>query len=284
MNSINIKDNNQIKKYNYLQKYKIYKNKYLTLKSKIINQSGGVDPNETLETNIQNYTAMLQFDEDGLISENLNILIAIRNCNNMDNLSMLAVNSNNDAIKYLIQQKINTLNSDGDCNTIGPNGEIINLDATAHVGHVSSTGQSNSSTSVSTYQPERNSDGVVIPQQMPGTQSAFYMPLISEAYYIARGQAVPQYILNQSAIVTGLPGISIERYNNMVQVLVNYLQIDGNLVRLQAQYQADRSPSDNNVGHISGNNQENLLGAVNLGDMSLQLILEQAIGLHYAGI
>lgn len=266
---------------NFKNKYYIYKNKYLALKSKIINQFGGVDQNETLETNIQNYTDLLPFDES--LRENLNILIAIRDCNNSYNLSILAANSNNDAIRYLIQQKINTLNSDGDCNTIAPTGEIINLDATAHVGHVSSSGQSNSSTSVSSYQPERNSDGVVIPQQMPGTQSVFYMPLISEAYYIARGQAVPQFILNQSAMVTGLPGISIARYNNMVQALVNYLQIDGNLARLQAQYEADRSPSDNNVGHITGNNQETLLGAVNLGGMSLQLILEQAIGLHYGG-
>jgi len=266
---------------NFKNKYYIYKNKYLALKSKIINQFGGVDQNETLETNIQNYTDLLPFDES--LRENLNILIAIRDCNNSYNLSILAANSNNDAIRYLIQQKINTLNSDGDCNTIAPTGEIINLDATAHVGHVSSSGQSNSSTSVSSYQPERNSEGVVIPQQMPGTQSVFYMPLISEAYYIARGQAVPQFILNQSAMVTGLPGISIARYNNMVQALVNYLQIDGNLARLQAQYEADRSPSDNNVGHITGNNQETLLGAVNLGGMSLQLILEQAIGLYYGG-
>jgi len=69
---------------------------------------------------------------------------------------MLAVNTNNDTIRYLIQEKINTLNSDGDCNTISPTGEIINLDATAHVGHVSSTGESTTSTLVSSYQPERN--------------------------------------------------------------------------------------------------------------------------------
>ena len=267
----------------FKNKYYIYKNKYLALKSKIINQFGGVDPNETLETNIQNYTNLLPFDES--LRENLNILIAIRDCNNRDNLSMLAVNSNNDAIRLLIQQKINTLNSDGDCNTIATNGEIINLDATAQVSNVSSTGQSNSSTSVSSYQPERNSDGVVLPAQMPGTQSGFYMPLISEAYYIASGQAVPQFILNQSGMVTGLPGISAARYNNMVQALVNYLQIDGNLAQLHSQYEADnrRFPAANNVGHISGNNQETLLGAVNLGGMSLQLILEQAIGLHYVG-
>jgi len=61
------------------------------------------------------------------------------------------------------------------------------------------------------------------------TQSVSYMPLISEAYYIARGQVVPQFILNQSAMVTGLPEISIARYNNMVQALVNYLQLDVNL-------------------------------------------------------
>jgi len=261
---------------NYFNKYLKYKKKYLALKS---NQFGAVDPNITLENNIQNYTNLLPFDES--LRENLNILIAIRDCNNRDNLSMLAVNSNNDAIRLLIQQKINTLNSDGDCNTIATNGEIINLDATAQVSNVSSTGQSNSSTSVSSYQPERISDGVVIPQQIPETMSSFYMPLISEAYYIARGEAVPQHILNQSAMVTGLPQISIARYNNMVQVLVNYLQIDGNLAVLHGQYQADTFPSDNNVGHISAENQESLLDSVNIDGITLKEFIDQKIGLRY---
>lgn len=255
----------------YYNKYLKYKKKYLDLKVK---QSGGAQaPAQapaTLDEDIANYTMMAQFDNSA--NEILNLLNAIRECNNITNLTMLAVRSNNDSVRRHIQEKINRLEVEGQstCNTVNLN---LNPNPNVNVGQESS------------YNPNRNSNGVVLPAQMPGTQSGFYMPLISEAYYIASGQAVPQFILNQSGMVTGLPGISAARYNNMVQALVNYLQIDGNLAQLHSQYEADnrRFPTANNVGHISGNNQETLLGAVNLGGMSLQLILEQAIGLHYVG-
>ena len=262
---------------NYYNKYLKYKKKYLDLKVK---QAGGaqgqVQAPATLDEDIANYTMMAQFNSAA--NETLNLLNAIRECNSIINLTMLASRSDNASIRRHIREKINILDvgGEGSCNTIAENGDVVNLNQSASVNVVLEE---------SSYNPNRNSNGVVLPAQMPVTQSGFYMPLISEAYYIASGQAVPQFILNQSGMVTGLPGISAARYNNMVQSLVNYLQIDGNLARLQAQYAepGETQPSDNNDGHISGPNQEALLGAVNLGEMSLQLILEQAIGLQYVG-
>ena len=265
----------------YYNKYLKYKNKYLDLKVK---QSGGSQTQApaTLDENIANYTEMAQLNNAA--NEILNLLTAIRECNNITNLTMLAARSEDDDVRRHIQEKINRLEVEGQstCNTVNENGNTVNLNQSANPNP-----NPNPNVNVgqeSSYNPNRNSNGVVLPAQMPGTQSGFYMPLISEAYYIASGQAVPQFILNLSGRVTGLPGISVARYNNMVQSLVNYLQIDGNLARLQAQYAepGETQPSDNNDGHISGPNQDALLGAVYLGEMSLQLILEYAIGLHYA--
>ena len=125
------------------------------------------------------------------------------------------------------------------------------------------------------------------------TQSHYYMVIIAEAFYIANGQAVPQGVINARGRITGLNQngnqlITPAVYNQMVQDLVAHLGNNNNLATLQAQYDAD-TPPNNNVGHIDGNDQEALLGAVTVNTphpifgagASILTFLETAINQHF---
>jgi len=275
----------------YYNKYLKYKKKYLDLKVK---QNGGaqVQAPPTLDEDIANYTTMAQFDNGGTASGIAKLLIAVRECNNINNLSMLAARSDNATVMRHIQEKIYRLEVEGQgtCNTIADNGDIIDLLASAQVSSAQVAPDNLDSYVTTNINPQRDISGVLPPANPPanGHHSAFYMPPITEAFYRARGLAVPQHILNQSGILVGLPNITQQVYNQIVQDLVNYLGQGNNLQNLTNQFNMDRNPTNNNVGHISANNQEQLLGAVQStiphpysGQTTLQIFLESEIGIFY---
>jgi hypothetical protein len=149
--------------------------------------------------------------------------------------------------------------------------------------HVQSGSDSSVSESQSIYNPKRNISSNKPSAHMPRTQSEFYMPLITESYYRAKGLDVPQYILDISGRVINLRQdiINKKTYNQMVDALRAYLSIDNNLAKLENNYRIDKQPNLNSEGHIKGTEQENILSIVNLGGLSLQIMLEQAIQIHY---
>jgi hypothetical protein len=133
------------------------------------------------------------------------------------------------------------------------------------------------------YNPLRNIIGIRPPDVIPAAQSQFYMPLISEAYYLARMLQVPQLILNEGGRVINLNrGISQVIYNRMVTALANHLRRNDNIGLLTIKYNNDTHPTDHSVGHIDGDSQEALLKRVMFENMTLALRLEFAIGQYYA--
>ena len=120
-----------------------------------------------------------------------------------------------------------------------------------------------------------------------GTQSYYYMPLITEAYYRAQGKDVPQEILNMSGRITLLkrkPNFDYiappeyytnEGYEKLVQAIIAYLK-DGNLGKLEIEYKNDRKPTENSPGHIAGNRQQDILGGA-----GIEFIVESMIQIHF---
>ena len=107
-------------------------------------------------------------------------------------------------------------------------------------------------------------------KEIQPTQSYYYMPIITEAYYVAKGEVVPQEILNMSGRITRLPkngfiDVVDFNYDSIIEAVVNYLLIDGKLTDLEQHYSLDTKPTANNVGHISGNKQEEILNGSNVG-------------------
>jgi hypothetical protein len=194
---------------------------------------------------------------------------------------MLGFKNNNPDLNLLIQKKISTLSENGECNTIDPEGNLIAL---RHIAAASSIPTvSVDSESRLTYNSIRNISSNLPPDLMPRTQSGFYMPIITEAYYRAKGLAVPQHILNISGRVINLRQnvINQNTYNKMVEALTAYLREGDNLVKLEYNYRNDKQPNVNNEGHINAREQEDLLAVVNIGGMSLHLLLDHAIQMHY---
>jgi hypothetical protein len=108
------------------------------------------------------------------------------------------------------------------------------------------------------------------------------MPLISEAYYLARGLQVPQLILNEGGRVINLgDSISQATYNRMVTAVADYLRQDGNIDLLTRTYDRDTHPTDQLVGHIDGISQVKLFESVEFEGLPLVIKLETAIHLRY---
>ena len=109
------------------------------------------------------------------------------------------------------------------------------------------------------------------------------MPLISEAYFKAKDEIVPQKILNLSGRILNLrqDEINQNKYNIMIQKLEEYLRQGDNLDRLNQQFLLDSFPNSQNEGHIDGIEQERILSAVYLDDYTLKDILDLAIQINY---
>ena len=132
------------------------------------------------------------------------------------------------------------------------------------------------------YNPSRNPGINRAPPTMPDTQSPFYMPLISEAYYLARGLQVPQSILDAGCGVINLnSGISQVIYNRMVTALVDHLRQNDNIGLLTIEYNRDAPPTDHSAGHIDGPAQVELLERPIFEGLPLVIKLETAIQTHY---
>ena len=134
------------------------------------------------------------------------------------------------------------------------------------------------------YNPPRNIIGIRPPDVIPATQSQFYMPLISEAYYLAREQPVPQQILDAGCGVINLGDIiSPATYNRMVTTLADHLRQNGNIDLLTQDYVLDNRhfPTDHSVGHIDGEAQVELLERPIFEGLPLVIKLERAIQDHY---
>jgi len=121
------------------------------------------------------------------------------------------------------------------------------------------------------------------PPSMPKTMSQFYMPLITEAYYLAGYRVVPPGILNRGGRIINLGHINEDQYNQMVVSLSEYLLVDSRRDLLTEWYNAPRQtpPNDNASGHISADNQETILNGAHLDGKNLREILDNAIVRHY---
>ena len=120
------------------------------------------------------------------------------------------------------------------------------------------------------------------------TQSYYYMPLITEAYYRAQGKNVPQEILNMSGRVTLLRRNSEydiivipkyytdEGYEELVQSIIKYLKQSDNLNKLHKYYEQDKKPNGNYEGHISGPKQVEILEGA-----GITFIVESMIRIHF---
>ena len=118
------------------------------------------------------------------------------------------------------------------------------------------------------------------------TQSYYYMPLITEAFYRAIKQIVPQEILDMSGRITLLHHknnnfvilkyYSDKGYEELVQKIIVYLEIPCNLDKLKRYYKADEAPSGDSAGHIYGDKQVEILEGA-----EIVFIVETMIRIHF---
>jgi len=229
----------------YISKVIKYKIKYIKLEQQI----GG----NTLDEDISTYTVIGNVDI-------LNKLLRIQSSTNADMIRSLE-NDDDNTIRGHASTKIIELE------------EAEQEEQVAQVEQVAPMAQ---------YNPDRNIIGINPPLAALPTQSIFYMPLITEAYYLARDMPVPQEILNQGGLIINLGNISREDYNRMVTLLSHHLRQNGNIALLNQHYGADAPPSPTRVGHILDVNQESWLDNVTYDDwITLKILLDTAIGAHY---
>ncbi len=200
------------------------------------------------------------------LDEDISTYTVIGNVDILNKLLRIQSSTNADMIRSLENDDDNTIR--GHAST-----KIIELEEAEQVEQVAPMAQ---------YNPDRNIIGINLPPAVPPTQSIFYMPLITEAYYLARDMLVPQEILNQGGFIIKLGNISREDYNRMVTLLSHHLRQNGNIALLNQHYGDDIPPSPTRVGHISAVNQESWLDSVMYDDwITLKILLDAAIGTHY---
>jgi len=103
-----------------------------------------------------------------------------------------------------------------------------------------------------------------LPAQMPRTQSAFYMPLITHAYFIVKGLVIQKFISESTGFVQQLKELNNNRYMAFLNAVINLLKSDGKLLaKLDEAYKKDSYPT-NSVGHIPGDFQEEILEKSNI--------------------
>jgi hypothetical protein len=112
------------------------------------------------------------------------------------------------------------------------------------------------------------------------------MPLITEAYYRAIKQIVPQEILDMSGRITLLHRknnnfviptyYSDKGYEELVQKIIVYLKTSDNLDKLKRYYNADKAPSGDSAGHIYGDKQVEILEGA-----EIVFIVETMISIHF---
>ncbi len=117
------------------------------------------------------------------------------------------------------------------------------------------------------------------PKAIPETQSLFYMPLISTAYYVVRGQNIPKGLYESIGNVIKIfqiddKEISFGIFKILIYSICDYLHVDNNLQNLEQYYnEKDESPPTNGMGHISAKYQETILHNSQLSDDNLEFII-----------
>src|SRR5438270_412981 len=97
-----------------------------------------------------------------------------------------------------------------------------------------------------------------LPANLPGTQSFFYMRIISFAHHKIYQDISPQ-IEQEFKMLEELSLITPEMLVCMIDSLISYLQMEDNLKLLDMYYQQDCKTSSQCIGHIAGQYQERIL-------------------------
>ncbi len=119
-----------------------------------------------------------------------------------------------------------------------------------------------------------------IPQHMPSTQSMFFMPILTHAYYVANGLKITDIIKNRIKFIKQLVLLNSYRYNAMVNAIIKLLETspEYNELMYKSYYNIDNKgdsgsepPSETSVGHITGILQEQILKNSIVDDLYLML-------------
>ena len=139
------------------------------------------------------------------------------------------------------------------------------------------------------YNPDREIGDFAPPETVPTTQSIFYMPIITEAYLLVTEDKDDKYNLacNSAGYILNLKSdykIEVHTYNKLVMQLKYYLQENGNdnYNKLNELYKKDKHPSKDNVGHIPGHEQEQILEQTIFDNTNIKVMFDIAITLHYS--
>lgn len=150
---------------------------------------------------------------------------------------------------------------------------------------------------------DRKIKNYVISGYKHGTQSAFYMPVISTAYLLQKYPSslsrYVQVIRSSSAMVINLKLSNYEIFKMMVLSLLFNKEFPEYINYLEECYKKDSVVSENTIGHISGTNQEQVLDKFQLivpkdlsglndlikselcCDMSVKTLFDILINSHY---
>lgn len=104
----------------------------------------------------------------------------------------------------------------------------------------------------------------MLPKHLPGSQSFFYMRIITLSYYQAKHllnseEVVPSEIIQSCDQLLCLSCITQAILYSIVHSLTLYLMKEDNLILLTKYYEQDNKPTLHCIGHIHANNQEKIL-------------------------
>ena len=100
-----------------------------------------------------------------------------------------------------------------------------------------------------------------LPRHAPKTQSFYYMPLLTHAYYMVKKIEMTEILKNFIKSIKQLPLLIEERYTSILDGIVYCLKHnDENYIdMMEKSYRSDKPHNEHNIGHISGELQEKIL-------------------------
>ncbi len=113
-----------------------------------------------------------------------------------------------------------------------------------------------------------NTECEKLPQHIPQTQSMFFMPILTHAYYVTNGLKITNIIKNKVKFIKQLVLLNSHRYNAMVNAIIKLFETspEYNELMYKSYYKIDnkgdsgsKPPSKTSVGHITGVLQEQIL-------------------------
>ena len=141
------------------------------------------------------------------------------------------------------------------------------------------------------YNPDREIGDFAPPETVPTTQSIFYMPIITEAYLWVKKDLSDcgkyEFACNSAGYILNLKSdyeIDKNTYNKLVMKLKDYLKENNNdnYNKLNELYENDIRPRKDNVGHIPGHKQEQILEQTIFDNTNIKVMFDIAITLHYS--